>query len=313
MNFDTVAEALGGSLVRFTKLGGLANESYKVEVEASGRLEKFSVKLYRGRDSKLKAKREFALFGLMPEYGLRAPRVVLADFEGELAGKPLLAWKWVEGVPAEKPLEKARTRYAVARAMGAALFKLHSIPLSSLEPGLLAEQRGFWEKEAASIRLLAKLAAPSARILAELAGRLDSLKAERVTLVHGDYNPGNILVGDGGIYVMDLEGARLGDPTYDVAYACIYVAFKAGWKAAETLALEYCKLAHLDPHGIAQKLAAIAAKLYLLLSCESVESIIREKVGAAYPAAEILFLKPFKRHLRAIALERAIRGWGRQR
>jgi aminoglycoside phosphotransferase (APT) family kinase protein len=310
VNFDAIAGALGGRLVRLSKLDGLVNECYKVEVDVAGRLEKFAVKLYRGSDSKLKAERELTLFKLMPEYGLRAPSIVLADLEGRLAGKPILAWRWVEGIAVEKVLENARTRYTAARAMGAALFRLHSIHSSNLEPRLFAGKAGFWEEEADSIRLLAKLYSPSAKSFSELAVKLDSLKTERVALIHGDYNPGNILVGKGGIYVIDLEGARLGDPMYDVAYACIFVAFKAGWKAAEAFALEYCKLARLDPHDIAQKLVAAAAKLYLLLSYRGMESFLRKKVGFLYPAAKILFLKPFKQHLRAIALEHST---GRQR
>ena len=310
MDFTAIADALGGRLVRLSKLGGLANESYRVEVDAAGRIEKFAVKLYKGSNSKLKAERELTVFKLMPKYGLRAPSVVLADLEGRLAGKPVLAWKWVEGIAVEKALEGACSRYAAARAMGAVLSRLHSIHTGDLEPRLFAGKEGFWEEEASTIRLLEKLHSPIEQVFSELADKLGSLKTDRVTLIHGDYNPGNIIVGDGGIYVMDLEGARLGDPMYDVAYACIFIAFKAGWKAAEAFVLKYCELANCDPRGLNLKLAAAAAKLNLLLSYKGMESILREKTGALYPAANFLFLKPFKKHLKAIALERLTRGRG---
>jgi aminoglycoside phosphotransferase (APT) family kinase protein len=305
VDFGAIADALGGRLVKLSRLGGLANESYRVEVDVAGRIEKFAVKLYRGNDSKLKAERELTVFKLMPKYGLRAPSVVLADLEGKLAGRPVLAWKWVEGFVVEKALESARARYAAARAMGAALSRLHSICASDLEPRLFAGKEGFWEEEASSIRLLAKLYSPGAHAFSELAGKLDSLKVDRATLIHGDYNPGNVIVGDGGIYLMDLEGARLGDPMYDVAYACIFIAFKAGWKAAEAFVLEYCKLAQFDPCGLNLKLVAAAAKLYLLLSYRGMESILKEKTGVLYPTAKFLYLKPFKKHLKAIALDRS--------
>jgi len=305
VDFSAIASALGGRPVRLSKLGGLANESYRVEVDVAGRIEKFAVKLYEGSDSKLKAERELTVFKLMPKYGLRAPSVVLADLEGRLAGKPVLAWRWVEGTAVEKALESARSRYAAARAMGAALSRLHSIRTGDLEPRLFAGKEGFWEEEVSSIRLFAKLHSPIEQAFSELAGKLGSLKSDRVALIHGDYNPGNIIVGDGGIYVMDFEGARLGDPMYDVAYACIFIAFKAGWKAAKEFVHEYCKLARVDPCGLNLKMAAAAAKLYLILSYRGMESILREKTGVLYPAVKFLFLKPFKQHLKTISLERS--------
>lgn len=308
MDFGAVASALGGRLVRLTKLGGLANESYRVEVVVGGRLEKFAVKLYRGRDSRLKAERELALFKLMPQYGLRAPQVVFADLEGRLAGKPLLAWRWVEGVAAEKLLGNPRTRRVAARAMGAALSRLHTIRASDFESRLFAGREDFWAGEAAAISLLAKLSPTEAEGFVELIKELSCLRAERVTLIHGDYNPGNVLVGDGGIYVMDLEGARLGDPLYDVAHACAFLSFEAGAEATETFALEYFKLSHLHPRGLARKLVAAAANLYLLLCYKGTESFLREKAGPLYPVAKALFLEPFKRHLKTVALERTVRG-----
>jgi aminoglycoside phosphotransferase (APT) family kinase protein len=307
VDFGAIADALGGRLAKLSRLGGLANESYRVEVDVAGRIEKFTVKLYMVNDSKLKAERELTVFKLMPEYGLRAPRLALVDLEGRLAGRPLLAWRWIDGVPAEKLLGNPRTRRAAARAMGAALSRLHSIRPSALEARLFKGGEGFWSEEVASIRLLARLHPTCARGFSGLLGELSDLSAERVTLVHGDYNPGNVLMGEGGVYVLDLEGARLGDPLYDVAYACTFVLFEAGVEAAETFAVERFKLSSPRSRGLARRLVAAAAKLYLLLCCSGTGSLLRERAGPLYPLAKALFLEPFKRRLKATALERAVR------
>jgi Ser/Thr protein kinase RdoA (MazF antagonist) len=307
VGLEAVAEALGGRAVELDRLGGLANDCYKLVVEVGDQLETFAVKLYRGRGARLKAERELAIYKLMPEYGLRAPRLALVDLEGRLAGRPLLAWRWIDGVPAEKLLGNPRTRRAAARAMGAALSRLHSIRPSALEARLFKGGEGFWGEEAASIRLLARLHPTCARGFSGLLGELSDLSAERVTLVHGDYNPGNVLMGEGGVYVLDLEGARLGDPLYDVAYACTFMLFEAGVEAAETFAVEYFKLSNLRSRGLARRLVAAAAKLYLLLCYSGTESLLRERAGPLYPLAKALFLEPFKRRLKAIALERAVR------
>jgi aminoglycoside phosphotransferase (APT) family kinase protein len=307
VDFGAIADALGGRLAKLSRLGGLANESYRVEVDVAGRIEKFAVKLYRGYDSKLRAERELTVFKLMPEYGLRAPRLALVDLEGRLAGRPLLAWRWIDGVPAERLLGNPRTRRAAARAMGAALSRLHSIRPSALEARLFKGGEGFWGEEVASIRLLARLHPTCARGFSGLLGELSDLSAERVTLVHGDYNPGNVLMGEGGVYVLDLEGARLGDPLYDVAYACTFMLFEAGVEAAEAFAVEYFKLSSLRSRGLARRLVAVAAKLYLLLCYSGTESLLRERAGPLYPLAKALFLEPFKRRLKATALERAVK------
>ena len=43
------------------------------------------------------------------------------------------------------------------------------------------------------------------------------MQTTHVCLVHGDFSPKNVLVGDG-IWVIDFEVAHFGDPVFDVAY-----------------------------------------------------------------------------------------------
>lgn len=54
---------------------------------------------------------------------------------------------------------------------------------------------------------------------------------ERAGLIHGDYWPGNVFAHEDGVDVIDFEGARPGDPQYDVDYflrhARLYYRFRA--------------------------------------------------------------------------------------
>ena len=43
------------------------------------------------------------------------------------------------------------------------------------------------------------------------------MEATHVCLVHGDYSPKNVLVGDG-LWVIDFEVAHFGDPAFDLAF-----------------------------------------------------------------------------------------------
>lgn len=52
------------------------------------------------------------------------------------------------------------------------------------------------------------------------------MEATRVCLVHGDYSPKNVLVGDNGLWVIDFEVAHHGDPAFDVAFMLNHLLLK---------------------------------------------------------------------------------------
>jgi 5-methylthioribose kinase len=62
--------------------------------------------------------------------------------------------------------------------------------------------------------------------LAEAVGAyVRRLGATRACIVHGDYSPKNVLVGDG-LWVIDFEVAHLGDPAFDVAFMLNHLLLK---------------------------------------------------------------------------------------
>lgn len=112
------------------------------------------------------------------------------------------------------------------------------------------------------MRLLAKLAGFKEDEIIPFLTALGELEIERPVLVHGDFNPGNVLVGGDGVYVMDLEGAFVGDPLYDVVYAFAFISFGGRWNAALSFAREYFKLSGFSLRSFTPKLMATAAKLH---------------------------------------------------
>ncbi len=58
-------------------------------------------------------------------------------------------------------------------------------------------------------------------------GYVDAMAGRRVCLVHGDFSPKNVLVGDPGLWVIDFEVAHYGDPAFDVAFLLTHLALKA--------------------------------------------------------------------------------------
>ena len=300
MKLECVAEALGGELVGSREVSGLANLGYRLDVKVGSDVKRFAVKVYCGRRARVKAEKELKLYRLMPQYGLKAPTVVLVDLEGELVGRPLLAWEWIRGVPADRVLERRSSMIAAARVLGAALAKLHSIPLGELDPGLFKYGESFWREEASTIRMLARLAGVP---IAPLVRRVEELECEQYALIHGDYSPGNVLMSGEGPYIIDLEDARVGDPLYDVAYAYVFMSAGGRWELAKAFALEYFRISGISVGCLASRLVAAALKLYLLLGLRQFVSVFKRKVGLFfYPLFELLFLKPFKRHLRSMVM-----------
>jgi 5-methylthioribose kinase len=48
---------------------------------------------------------------------------------------------------------------------------------------------------------------------------IDELEQQRITLVHGDFSPKNIMVSESGsVYVLDFEVTHLGNPVFDLAF-----------------------------------------------------------------------------------------------
>jgi aminoglycoside phosphotransferase (APT) family kinase protein len=64
----------------------------------------------------------------------------------------------------------------------------------------------------------------SAGFMADLVA---SVRARRLTLVHGDYSPKNILVYDGRLVLLDHEVIHFGDPAFDLGFSLAHFLSKA--------------------------------------------------------------------------------------
>jgi 5-methylthioribose kinase len=69
---------------------------------------------------------------------------------------------------------------------------------------------------------------------------IERMAATRHCLVHGDYSPKNVLVGDGAVWVLDFEVAHLGDPAFDLAFLHNHLLLKAIHRPAGRDAYRAC-------------------------------------------------------------------------
>jgi 5-methylthioribose kinase len=87
-----------------------------------------------------------------------------------------------------------------------------------------------------------------------LAGAIDAyvdrLLETQQCVVHGDYSPKNVLVGAGGLWVVDWEVVHRGDPAFDLAFLLNHLMLKAIHRPTIRAAYQACGVAFLDAyHG----------------------------------------------------------------
>ena len=196
-----------------------------------------------------------------------APRVLAGDDEG------CFAMEYLPGLPVWKAeLRAGRADTDFAADVGRKLAAIHnatarrgdiaadfatdaSFHAIRLEPYLLATARVHPTLE------------PQLRNLSETTAR------NKLTLVHGDVSPKNILVGPHGPVFLDAECAWYGDPAFDLAFCLNHLLLKGIWNPQskqdyldcfESLAAEY--LAGVDwelPGTLEQRAAALLPGLLL--------------------------------------------------
>jgi tRNA A-37 threonylcarbamoyl transferase component Bud32 len=150
---------------------------------------------------------------------------------GQHEASGTLAMEWLR--PDQHPVWKARLHageadVAVANAVGRQIARIHA------HAATLPEIASDFPTDSLfhAIRLEPYLI-ETARVHADLAPALVGLAARtaatKLTLVHGDVSPKNILVGPAGPIFIDAECAWWGDPAFDLAFCLNHLLLKCLW------------------------------------------------------------------------------------
>jgi len=214
--------------------GGLANLTYRVEVE--GRKDPLFLKIYvrEPRAARLEAALALRLDGLLP-----VPRFLALEASNPATGHPYAVTTWLEGETLGATLRAdPGSGEALGRAVGASLAALGRVTFP--EPGLLdaalqvaqplprgrdgfLEVLGWLETDLVFQRLGPALAADYRALVEREAPRLEALVVETPCLVHADFDTGNLLVqrteaGWRVSGVLDWEFAHSGSPLEDLGH-----------------------------------------------------------------------------------------------
>lgn len=155
------------------------------------------------------------------------PEVIAHDPQGGA-----FAMRWLE--PDRHPVWKTllrdgQTDAAFARALGALLGRIHAHCAHRADLAMGFANDGNFH----ALRLdpyLGETARRHADLAPVLQGLIHTTASTRLTLVHGDVSPKNILCGPEGPVILDAECAWYGDPAFDIAFLLNHLLLKSVWR-----------------------------------------------------------------------------------
>jgi aminoglycoside phosphotransferase (APT) family kinase protein len=221
-------------------LGGLDAGTYAVDLDVDGERHELIVRVYTFPEQRNgSAARRYwrAISGIPREAALPVPRPVLLDAEGALVGAPCMVMTRLPGSVLARPSDE----HSWVDQLGATLASIHDVDVSLLPAD--------YPRAADPIELVETgLGYGPPTILedlwSEVAGALRS-HAPRVisngkVLAHHDFWFGNTLwSGERLCGIVDLDGAQIDDPAFDVGYVRADMQLTLGRGAADRLLARY--------------------------------------------------------------------------
>jgi len=158
---------------------------------------------------------------------LRTPRILFEDRDNYLfamtaAPRTNVAWK--------HELLAGHVNEAIAASCGTLLGTLHGGSWRNAEIAAELGDTTLFDQLRVDPYYRALAAAhPEAR--EPLQSLIDSLSANRCSLVHADFSPKNLLVHDAGLMMVDFETGHYGDPAFDLGFFLSHLVLKAAYHA----------------------------------------------------------------------------------
>lgn len=214
-------------------------------------IEKLVVRLYSGPWAAHKARNEFGLLQRLHRADYPVPKVSLLEVNSTHLGQPFILMERIEGNPMWNLLESETDSSPLFRLFCRLFFDLHE-----LDWRLLVENEDEFEgldSEKSVSRWIEKYEGRAKELgndeLLELVewlrGKSDSVSFAKLSAVHNDFHPNNILIDSSGQpFVIDWTAADLTDYRVDLAWTLVLSKVYVGDSMRDIILRGYEKASH---------------------------------------------------------------------
>lgn len=155
------------------------------------------------------------------------PRVLAEDAQAQAFA---MEWLPPERYPTWKEqLRDGLTDTDTARRVGEALGSIHARTAGREDVSARFDTGTLFHAIRLEPYLLATAHAHPA-LAARLGALVERTAGTRLSLVHGDFSPKNLLIGPDGPVIVDAECAWFGDPAFDLAFVLNHLLLKGAWR-----------------------------------------------------------------------------------
>ncbi len=280
---------------------GWENEVYSFticyEESARQKHEDLILRIYPGDDAAEKSANEFNIMKRLYEVGYPVPEVLLLEPNSPHLGKPFVIMEKVDGQSLKDAIDKASDK---KKQELVTLFCRMFVELHSLDWRYFVPEPSLYLTEELSAIVSSGLTQFQERVrnfrrtefdpvFDWLKERTPDVQFERLSLIHCDYHPQNILLrNDGAAFVIDWGSARVSDFRLDLALTFALTSTYGNPEVREIILAEYERIAGLKIEQI--EYFEVVAYLVRLFNISVSLSDGAAKLGMR-PGAEALMKK----------------------
>lgn len=295
----------------FTKItSGWENEVYlfdaEYDIEGKRNYEELVLRIYQGENVEGKAQREFKAMKRLHELRFPVPKVYTLETENHIFGNPFVIMEKINGQELWKVIDSANSdrKMELANQFCKIFVHLHSLdwrlldfpqlPYNPKEPygyinNLLSWVQGYADRFPES--------KPFQPILDWLTDNYKSVPCERLSIVHWDYHPANLLLKDDGeAIVIDWTNVDIGDYRADLAWTLLLVSSYGNPEGRDIVLKAYENIAGHKADGIEfYEVFALARRMFSMYISMTIGA---DKLGMRAEAVEMM--KSNSKHIKVL-------------